>query len=317
MPRKPTSDLRARHVEHRAEAAEAQPRADRAEQVPPVQEARGGEGQVLEHVDERSARARLRTSTGMCQIHIAADVGDDAERGMPERAGRALDPLDAPRDRAQDVLRQRRASGRSARGRRAAGAGPCGSTRTARPRRSIGEISATNSSAIAGAATARAGRSRRRPRPTLARARCASARRRSTTYAASAIRTIGAKVQPASTGTPARTELARTRRAIVTIRAVPLHKCRASIHGVTWLAELRGGGRAAGVPGVPARAARARTSGCARRACARCRGCAAGARAAGCRAHRGRGCPAARGGVLAGVGADGLRGRRAGAGGAR
>ena len=37
----------------------------------------------------------------------AAGVRDDAERGVPERPGLPLDPLDPARDRPQDVLGQR------------------------------------------------------------------------------------------------------------------------------------------------------------------------------------------------------------------
>ena len=61
----------ARHVEDRAEAAEPQPRPDRAEQVPPIQEAGGGELRCSRTwiIECLSAAWYM---TGICQIHIAA-----------------------------------------------------------------------------------------------------------------------------------------------------------------------------------------------------------------------------------------------------
>ena len=61
-----------------------------------------------------------------------ADVGDDAERRVPERAGGALDPVHVAGDGAQDPLGQREREAGSARRRRAAGAGPCAPSRAAR-----------------------------------------------------------------------------------------------------------------------------------------------------------------------------------------
>ena len=92
-------DLGGRHVEDRPHPGQAQPRADRGEQVPPVEEPGGGERQVLEHVDLRVPERRVVERGDMPQPH-RADVGHDAERGMAERPGGLLDPVDPARRRA-------------------------------------------------------------------------------------------------------------------------------------------------------------------------------------------------------------------------
>ena len=125
-------DLRRGHVEHRAEAAEPQPRADRRRAGATSTGARR----------RRSVRCSSTWTNEWLERGLVerrdvphphrADVGDDAERRVPERPGRALEPLDAARRRAAGCAWSAPASGRSARGRRAAGAGPCAPTRAAR-----------------------------------------------------------------------------------------------------------------------------------------------------------------------------------------
>ena len=64
MPSRPTQRASCRPCRRRAHAAEPVAAADRREQVPPVQAAREGEPDVLEHVQRRMARARRRTAPG-------------------------------------------------------------------------------------------------------------------------------------------------------------------------------------------------------------------------------------------------------------
>ena len=65
--------------------AEPQPRADRRQQVPPVEEPGGGEGQVLEHVDAGVLERGVVEGRDVPDPH-RADVGDDAERRVRRTA---------------------------------------------------------------------------------------------------------------------------------------------------------------------------------------------------------------------------------------
>ena len=89
MPSAPTNSLVERHVDDRPHAAEAHARADRREQVPPVQRAGEQEADVLEHVHAAVADGEVvggRDVPGPDH----ADVQRDGEGGVRERPGAAL-----------------------------------------------------------------------------------------------------------------------------------------------------------------------------------------------------------------------------------
>ena len=234
--------------------------------------------QVLEHVDVAVLERGVVERRDVPEPH-RADVGDDAERRVPERPGRALDPVDPPRRGPQDLLRQRRASGRSARGRRSAGAGPCARSRAARRARSTGEISATNRQQRSPVHHSTSRPSRRGARAALGARRSASARRRSPRRPSSAMQ-HDRRERPRRVDRTRRERLSTTRAQDcddhVLIRDEARCRERSSDRATSLAPSCS---RSLAPPAAPAcrRAARARRASCAcaRRARARCRGCAA------------------------------------------
>jgi hypothetical protein len=97
-------DLRRDHVADGRQAGEMAA-ADRGEQVPPVQEARAQEERVLDDVDAGVVERRVVHEGDVPQPH-RADVEDDGEDGMGDRAEGAFGVEDRPRDRSQQDLRE-------------------------------------------------------------------------------------------------------------------------------------------------------------------------------------------------------------------
>ena len=245
--------------------------------------------QVLEHVHARGAAARRRTSPGRARA-----TSRRRRRRRRTRGARTA------RRRARSAWIRRVAGRRihfvspSVRqiGARSA-ISRCWTMCTdasCSPSASIGEISARNrqKTPVHQSTSRPSAPPARRPR----RARSASARRRSTTYATSARSTMGANVHPASTGTAVGR---RTRRRIVTNACCSVVQRRETHRSAHAPRSPRSSSRSIAPPGcvvVPG-ADRGRASGCARRARGRCRGCAAPARAARCRRTAAAACPAA------------------------
>ena len=224
-----------------------------------------------------------------------ADVRDDAEPRVRERAGRALDPVDPARRRAEDPARQPEREQDRRRRRRSAGAGPCASRRAARR---------------AGRRARRARRTGRRSRPhrrqpppggraraALAPATCASARRR---------RPGSPRARRARSGRRSTTS-SGTRHGIVTLRAdrAAPHAIVRPMPAVTPCRDdrRRDAARAGELLAIvaPPACSPAASRSAAPRSCSapaawrRCPGCAGrAARAAGCRAHRARALPGGR-----------------------
>ena len=243
---------------------------------------------------------------------------------VPERPGRALDPVDPPRGGAQDVLRQReRQADRREVGDQQVLDHVDGRELLAEPvdRRDQRDEQAARSPCPTG-----------RARPTGAArappsaARCASARRRSSRRRQRDASTIGAQVS--TTCRPARATIVTLRvdaaircdtaaphaghcddHVLIRARRAVRERCRSR-----WRSWSRADRARSSPPACVAcrRAARARVVAVVRRLRARVAVAArAGLRALRAAGHRGRGCPAAARGVRAGVGAAGLRGRGA------
>lgn len=97
-------ELGRRHVDGRAHPAEPVAAADRREQMPPVEAAGDGVGEVLEDVDEGVAQGRVVERREMPDPD-GGDVEDDGERRPAEPAGRLLESDQAAGCRAEDQLR--------------------------------------------------------------------------------------------------------------------------------------------------------------------------------------------------------------------
>jgi len=98
------AQLRPRHVDGRPHSAEPVAAADRREQVPPVEAAGHGVGDVLEDMDQRVAQRRV-VEPGEVPDPDDADVEHDCERRSSEPAGRLLEADQTPGRRPEDQLR--------------------------------------------------------------------------------------------------------------------------------------------------------------------------------------------------------------------